>query len=326
MEHTIRVEDLTRVYVSETGFLRRVRREVTALAGISFTVSRGEIFGLLGPNGAGKTTTIKILTTLLLPTQGRVEVLGVDVARHPARVRPRINVVFGGERALYWRLTGRENLQYFADLYRVPPGRQKGLIEELLDLAGLTQAADRRVETYSKGMKQRLSIVRALVNDPEVLFLDEPTIGLDPVGAQGVREFIAALAHRGTTIVLTTHYMFEAELLCRRIAILNHGRIIALDTPAALKRLTVGLSVVEALTEGLTPEDLDRIRALPTVTSLEQVSLGPRILLQMPTETPEVAAEALRECLADRIVDLRWREATLEDAYLRLVGGKVGSA
>ena len=319
---TIRVTDLGRIYVIESGFWRRKRKEVDALSQVTFSVAGGEIFGLLGPNGAGKTTTIKILTTLLLPTTGTAEVLGYDVARNPTAIRPRINVVFGGERTLYWRLTGRDNLQYFADLYRVSPRRQRELIGRLLDQAGLTEAADRRVETYSKGMKQRLSIVRALVNNPEVLFLDEPTIGLDPVGAQAVRELIAALAEGGATVILTTHYMLEAELLCGRIGIIDHGRLVALDSPAALKKLAVGLSVVEAVTAGLSPGDLESLRDLPGAGAMQSVSLGARLLLQIPTVTPEATAEALSERLGGRAAEVRVREANLEDAYIRLVGGK----
>ena len=322
MPAAIEVRELTRTYLSETGFWRRRRQEVRALDAVSFAVEAGEIFGLLGPNGAGKTTAIKIMTTLLTPTAGRAEVLGVDVAARPQEIRPRINVVFGGERTLYWRLTGRDNLQYFADLYRVPSARQRRLIPELLELAGLGEVADRRVETYSKGMKQRLSIVRALVNAPEVLFLDEPTIGLDPVGAQELRQLVAGLAHRGTTIVLTTHYMFEAELLCRRIAVVNRGRLAALDTPAALKRLAVGLSVVEATVQGVAAADLERLRAVAGAAGMTQTALGPRLLLQFPTEAPAETARAVAAALPGGVVDLRVREATLEDAYVRLVGGK----
>jgi len=315
------VENLERVYSYDTGFWRRRRKEVQALAGISFSIQEGEIFGLLGPNGAGKTTTIKILSTLLLPTAGRAEVLGVDVARYPGRVRPYINVVFGGERTLYWRLSGRENLAYFADLYRVPPRRQRELIPELLELAGLTKAADRRVETYSKGMKQRLSVVRGLVNDPKVLFLDEPTIGLDPTGAQELRQLVAQLADRGTTILLTTHYMHEAEFLCRRIAIIDKGRLRALDTPAALTLLAVGLSVVEVQLRGPSAADVEAVRRTAGGEAVRSLNLGDRLLLEFPTERPEELVEALRALPGLAGSAVRTREATLEDAYLRLVGG-----
>ncbi len=322
MNPTVKVVDLERDYVSDTGFWKRKQTKVKALNGVSFSIEEGEVFGLLGPNGAGKTTAIKILTTLLLPTSGSAEVLGIDVARHPARVRPDINVVFGGERTLYWRLTGRDNLAYFSDLYGVPPSIQRRVVPELLELAGLTAAADRRVETYSKGMKQRLSVVRALVNKPKVLFLDEPTIGLDPVSAHDLRNFVAQLAGRGTTVLLTTHYMNEAEALCRRIAIINHGRVIALDKPSSLTRLAVGLSVVEAVAAGLSSAEIEELRSLPGGEGLQTVSLGDRLLLQFPTEEPEDLVRTLARAPGMGSVEIRVREATLEDAYLRLVGGQ----
>jgi ABC-2 type transport system ATP-binding protein len=322
MESAIRVDGLVREYVSESGWFKKERKVVRAVDGLSFDVKPGEIFGLLGPNGAGKTTTIKIMSTLLLPTAGTVEVLGHNVAADQEAIRSRIGVIFGGERSLYWRLSARDNLQYFADLYRVPRARQKEIIPLLLEQAGLTDVADRRVETYSKGMKQRLTIVRGLVNEPELLFLDEPTIGLDPVGAHELRQLVARLAADGTTIILTTHYMAEAEALCDRIGIVQKGKMIALDTPAELKRLAVGFSVVEAALQNVSAGDLARVRELPAAGQVQQSPMGARLLLQIPTEAPDRLAEGLRATLGGALVDLRVREATLEDAYLRLVGGK----
>ncbi|MFZ5818232.1 MAG: ABC transporter ATP-binding protein [Bacillota bacterium] len=321
-EPAIEVCDLSRSYRTTTGFLRRQARLVEAVRGINFTVNQGEVFGLLGPNGAGKTTTIKILATMLLPTGGTARVLGRDVAREAEVLRPRINVIFGGERSLYWRLTARQNLQYFCDLYRVPAEQAARRIPELLELVGLTDAADRRVETYSKGMKQRLQIARGLVNRPEVLFLDEPTIGLDPVAAYELRRLIAALAQQGTTIILTTHYMFEAEQLCDRIAIIDRGRIIALESPAALKRLAVGLSVVEAEVANVTEPELQALAAIDGAQRMTRSALGQRLVLQVPTEQPEAVAEGMRRLLRpDQLLLLKSREANLEDAYIRLVGG-----
>lgn len=323
MSSVIKVEDLERTYTAQTGFLRRSEKSVSALTGVSFTVGQGEVFGLLGPNGAGKTTTIKILTTLLTPTGGRAEVLGLDVVRQARELRSRINVVFGGERNLYYRLTGRENLQYFADLYRIPLSRQRSLVPELIDAVGLGHASDRRVETYSKGMKQRLSIARALINNPEVLFLDEPTIGLDPVAAQELRQLVAALADKGTTVILTTHYMYEAELLSHRIAIVKGGKLVALDTPAALKQLAVGLSVVEALVQGMSQSDLAALREHPCSKGMQQSALGPRLMLQFPTENPEETMRAVSALVpSTKLIELKTRQATLEDAYVRLVEDK----
>src|SRR5213595_1307251 len=190
----IEVEALTRTYRTSTGTFRRRSLEVEAVRGVDFEVAEGELFGLLGPNGAGKTTTIKMLITLLLPTSGSARVLGFDVVKDARKVRERIGYVFGGDRGLYERLPGLDNLRYFAELYGVPPREQKARIGELLDLVGLTGRERERVEGYSRGMRQRLHIARGLLHDPPVVFLDEPTIGVDPVGARELRATIATLA------------------------------------------------------------------------------------------------------------------------------------
>ncbi|MGI5180863.1 ABC transporter ATP-binding protein/permease [Dactylosporangium sp. CA-152071] len=236
----IDVSDLRRTLRSRSG-LRRTEKVVEAVRGISFQVERGELYGLLGPNGAGKTTTIKMLITLLLPTGGRIEVLGHDVVASPREVRRRVGYVFGGDRGLYERLSGLDNLRYFAELYAVPAREQRARIGELLDLVGLTGREKERVEGYSRGMRQRLHIARGLLHRPEVLFLDEPSIGIDPVGARELRQAVKALIAQGTTVLLTTHYMFEADELCDRIAVLAGGRIVAEGTPEQLKqKVSVG--------------------------------------------------------------------------------------
>src|SRR6058998_3842569 len=206
----IEVEALRRTYRQTSGFLRRRTKTIEAVRGIDFEVREGELFGLLGPNGAGKTTTIKMLITLLIPTAGSARVLGFDVVKNAREVRKRIGYVFGGERGVYERLSGLDNLRYFAELYGVPAREQKRRIAELLDLVGLTGREKERVEGYSRGMRQRLHVARGLLHDPPVLFLDEPTIGVDPVGARDLRDTIAALTQVGKTVLLTTHYMFEA--------------------------------------------------------------------------------------------------------------------
>ncbi|HEV8536990.1 MAG TPA: ABC transporter ATP-binding protein [Candidatus Limnocylindria bacterium] len=210
--------------------LRKHYGAVRAVDGISFSAAEGEVFGLLGHNGAGKTTTIRVLTGRARPTGGSAAVLGHDVVRSRDHIRPVINLVFD-EQNLYERMSGRENLRLFATLY----GVQLTRADELLELVGLREAARRAVKTYSTGMKQRLLVARALINRPRVLFLDEPTRGLDPTSAREIRTIIARLASESVTIVLTTHYMEEADELCGRVAFLSQGKIVALDSPRELK-------------------------------------------------------------------------------------------
>ncbi len=216
----IEVQNLTRNYDG-----------LRAVDGISFEVEQGEIFGFLGPNGAGKTTTIRMLTGQLLPTSGNARVAGYDVVTERQQLKPRIGVVFDSQN-VYERMSGRENLTFFARLYRV----HKTRVEDVLAQVGLTERAGDKVQKYSNGMRQRLLIARALLHKPEVLFLDEPTRGLDAHIARDIRGMVANLAQGGMTVFLTTHYMEEADQMCRRVAILDRGRIIALDTPERLKR------------------------------------------------------------------------------------------
>lgn len=198
----ITTQNLRRTYETTTGLIRRKKKEITALDGVDLSIPSGEMFGLLGQNGAGKTTITRILSTVLLPTSGSAQIFGLDVVKSVRDIRPRIGLVFGGERGLYWRLSGYDNLQYFADLYRVPPHIARRRIPELLELVGLTDRANERIEGYSRGMKQRLHIARGLIHDPELLFLDEPTIGLDPLAARGLREVIRNLNQQGKPFFL----------------------------------------------------------------------------------------------------------------------------
>lgn len=233
MDMPIEVNNLKRKYDSVLSM--RKKKTIEALKGISFSVKEGEIFGLLGPNGAGKTTTIKILTTLLAPSSGEAKILGHNCFGEEKFIRNKINFIFGGERGLYWRLSAYENLHYFGDIYKIPEKILKKRIPELLKLVGLDGRDKEKVEGYSKGMKQRLQIARGLINDPEILFLDEPTIGLDPVGAKELREIVKSLKCQGKTILLTTHYMYEADELCDRIAVINNGQIVDMGTAKELK-------------------------------------------------------------------------------------------
>ena len=317
----IEFDGVSRTFWARPGVFRRRSIEVRALTDVSFSVEPGELFGLLGPNGAGKTTSIKILTTLLLPTSGRARVLGFDPASEPQRVRPQIGYVFGGDRGLYDRLSARDNLSYFADVYRVPARAKTRRIDELLDVVGLRGRERERVETFSRGMKQRLHIARGLLHDPPVLFLDEPTIGLDPVGARELRETVAGLQSAGKTILLTTHYMYEADELCGRVAVITDGRIVAEGTPASLKRGIADRTVIEIEATGVEEPLVSRLREMEGVTSvvveeqeetqlvLVQSSLGAQLVQPLIGALEGVTVRAVTA-----------REPTLEDAYVALVG------
>jgi len=323
--NAIEVHALKRVYRARMGVFGRKVKEVLAVDGIDFSVAQGELFGLLGPNGAGKTTTVKMLTTLLTPTAGWASVLGHDLVREADQIRQRIGFVFGGERGLYWRLSAYDNLIYFANLYHVSPDVQKRRIPYLLDLVGLSGRGDEKIEGYSRGMKQRLHIARALLHEPELLFLDEPTIGLDPVGARELRNTIRVLQEEKKTILLTTHYMFEADALCQRIAVINQGVIVALDTPTELKHHVRDLSVVEVEVFGVPPEAIGRLRALDGVDTVSVENRGQRqaLLVQSGDGAAAVAPVVnTLEGLGLRVGNVVVREPTLEDAYVRLVGGE----
>jgi len=320
--NAIEVSHLRRVFSSQIGVIKRTTREVVAVDDVSFEIQEGELFGLLGPNGAGKTTTVKMLTTLLIPTLGSASVKGFDVVARADEVRKRIGFIFGGERGLYWRLSGIDNLRYFASLYSVDPDVTKKRIPYLLEMVGLNGRGDEKVQGYSRGMKQRLHVARTLLHDPDVLFLDEPTLGLDPVGARDFRTVILNLQSEKKTILLTTHYMFEADALCDRIAVINHGRIIALDTPGGLKSHVRDLNVVEVETFGVPESVLGKLRALPFADSLSVEEQGQKQMLLIQTSRGAEAVPDVMSALDGvKIGRVIVREPTLEDAYVRLVDG-----
>jgi len=317
----IEISGLRKKYVNKRGTFRRTKVENVALAGIDLAIRPGELFGLLGPNGAGKTTATKILTTLLLPDSGQARVLGLDVVKQTSAVRSRIGFVFGGDRGLYWRLSGLNNLRYFADLYRIPPDVSKRRIGELLERLGLAGREHDKVEVYSRGMKQRLHLARGLLNDPEVLFLDEPTIGLDPVGARELRVLVRGLADAGKTIFLTTHYMFEADSICDRIAVIKKGAIVAEGTPSSIKRVVENQGVVEFEVVGMPADRLAGLRGLAGVSSVAVVDQElAQVVTVHCTRPADVMTQlgVILEGLTLRKVSSR--EPTLEDAYVQLIG------
>jgi ABC-2 type transport system ATP-binding protein len=268
--------------------------EVEAVRGISFAASPGEVFGLLGHNGAGKTTTIRMLTGRTPPTSGTATVGGHDVVTDRDAARGLLNLVFEDQN-LYERLSGRDNLRLFADLYGAPRERT----DELLERVGIASAAGRKVKTYSTGMKQRLLLARGLVNDPAVLFLDEPTRGLDPMSARNLRTIVRELSAGGTTIVLTTHDMVEADELCHRVAFLSEGRIVALDTPRELKL---------------------RIGDEAGTTRRARVLLDDRTEHVVALDDPEQDARLAGWVRDGRVVTVHSDEPSLADVFVALAG------
>lgn len=230
-------EHLSKTYESRdwAGFLRRKKTSVEAVRDVSLELHKGQIIGLLGINGAGKTTTIKMLSTLLLPTTGRIDVDGLDGVKDAMEVKKRINMIAGGERMIYWRLTARENLWYYGQLYGVENRLLESRIQKLLAMVGLSEDQDIPVERFSKGMKQRLQIARGLINDPGYIFMDEPTLGLDAAISRELREHVRALACKeGKAILLTTHYIQEVEELCEYVYVMDKGTVIVQGTPREL--------------------------------------------------------------------------------------------
>ncbi|MBT2640398.1 ABC transporter ATP-binding protein [Bacillus sp. ISL-39] len=320
-QNVIEVKNVTRAYTTEVGVFKKEKKKVEALKGVSFAVKKGEIFGLLGPNGAGKTTMIKILSTMLIPHSGNVSILGLDPAADHRLLRPKINFILGGERNLYWRLSAYDNLSYFADLYKIPQSIKKSRIEDLLKLVGLHDVAHQKVETFSKGMKQRLQIARGLVNNPEILFLDEPSIGLDPVSARQLRENLRKLNNQGTTILLTTHYMYEADELCDRIAFINKGEIIDIDTPSNLKKKVDNLSIIDCSLLGALSSQIDLIKNLKSIHHIQVDHDDFAWTLRIQTTEPQLVVPFIYDSMKDSVItNLTISNPTLEDVYVRTIG------
>lgn len=294
--------------------------DFTAVKGISFDVADGEIFGLLGPNGAGKSTLIRMMTTLIPITEGRALIAGHDVAEEPDAARRRMGVI---PQALTSdiNLTVEENLSIYAKLYGVPRAERRRAIDELLEAVDLLKWRNAETGTLSGGMRRRLEIARGLVHSPRIFFLDEPTTGLDPVSRVAVWEMLGELkARRGLTILLTTHYMDEADRLCDRIAIVDHGELVALDTPANLKRSVPGNNVIEAQFEAPPGDLAARLQALPAVTSVQSEGSGMfRVLTTDGSGTTTALVEtAVRSGLV--LASLSVQNTTLDDVFVHYTG------
>jgi len=321
----IEVEDLGRIYkIRSNKKERKIRRELVALANVNLQVEPGELFGLLGPNGAGKTTLIKILTTLLSPTSGKARVAGYDVVEEASRIRPLMNMVSGGESSGYGLLTVRENLWMFSQFYGVPSKEAYRRIDDLLKRVGIFDRRHTKSSDLSTGLRQKMNIVRGFMTDPDVLFLDEPTLGLD-VGASRevrglIREWLDEVKKR--TLLLTTHYMVEADELCDRVAIINQGRVLACDTPSALKQRLQKDAIFELETSplnGLTARTIEDLPEVLKATAEEHDGSATLnlILAEEGALGPVINVFTQKNV---RILKLSKREPTLEDVFVDLVG------
>jgi len=327
--YAIEIEDLTRKFrESKKPFRRRTSEEIEALRRVSLTVRRGELFGLLGPNGAGKTTLVKILTTLLLPTSGEARVCGLDVVRDANAIRSRINMVSGGEYSGYGILTVRETLWMYSQFYGITYREAKKRIDRLVSVVGLSRQANSKVHKLSTGMRQKMNFARGFISNPEVVFLDEPTLGLDVTAARDCRHFIREWLDENPTrtVLLTTHYMAEADELCERLAIIDDGKILACNTPSFLKEKVQKGSVflLEAKSDprnGELNDELSQIEGVSGVNLRYDAERGLtryRLLL----EEDACITDVLNSLSGNRqgIVSLKKSEPTLEDAFVHVVG------
>ena len=295
-------------------FTTKRRPDVTALTDVSLTIEQGEVHGLLGPNGAGKTTLVKILSTILLPTAGTAHVLGHNVVASTSTVRPLIGIVLGGERGLYNRLTARQNLSYWCALYKMDPGSGRQRTEAMLERVGLTDRADDRVQTYSRGMRQRLHLARGLLHDPPVVFLDEPSTGLDPIAARDLRTIVRQLSAEGRTVLLTTHDMAEAEAVCDRVTLIDRGQLLATESPQSLSRLLSRFERIEC--EGAGDDVLAAVRTAPGVCRVTVI--GP--VARIEVEAEAAVGQVMRQLVTAGVTSVRVTRPSLEEVYLSLVG------
>jgi ABC-2 type transport system ATP-binding protein len=313
-EDAVEVRRLRRIFKG-----RRRSPDVTALDGVDLVVPAGEVHGLLGPNGAGKTTLCKILSTVLLPTSGHASVGGHDVVRETADVRRIIGIVFGGERGLYTRLTARQNLEFWAAMYGLRGRTLRRRVDAMLSQIGLAERADDRVEGFSRGMKQRLHLARGLIGDPQVVLLDEPTTGMDPVAAREFRTLVGELRDDGRTVLLTTHDMAEAEAVCDRVTLIDNGRLLATERPAALSSWISTYSRVDArdVPAERVPKLIGELRDIPGVTAVRAVQPSG---IRVETDAADAAPQVVRHLLDSGINSVATSTPDLEEVYLHIIG------
>ncbi|CAL9575524.1 Vitamin B12 import ATP-binding protein BtuD [Actinosynnema sp. ALI-1.44] len=306
----VRLAALSRVYKTKRG------EDVTALDGVSLEVAKGETVGLLGPNGAGKSTLVKVMSTMLVPTSGTAVVLDHDVVSEPHAIRAKVGVVLGGERGLYTRVSARRNLAFWCALYRMDRRETRRRCAELLDRLGLAERADEPVEQFSRGMKQRLHLARGLVHDPTLLFLDEPTSGMDPVAAHGFRDVIRELQAEGRTVFITTHDMAEAEALCHRVSLIDRGSLLFTAPTSEVSRTLGVTECVDFTCEGRGL--VDALRSTGTVSSVDEH--GARGDWRAYPTSAARTAEVLIWLIERGVVSARRSTPSLEEVYLNHLG------
>ncbi len=323
----IEVRSLSKNFtVKEGAAFRKTSKTVTALESVSFSVKKGEVFGLLGPNGAGKTTTIKTICTLLQPTSGEVYVNGHDVVKQSQQARQDLGVMLTGDRTLYWKLSGKENLEYFSSLYHMNRAQAKQRIQDLLKLVGLEERKDTLVENYSTGMRIRLSFIKGILHEPPVILLDEPTMSLDPQSARLIREIIQDLRRQGHAILLTTHYMEEADQLSDRVAVIDHGKIIAMAPPAELKRSVMKSEVIEIEAQNINPQIVEKLKGIPSISEVvstiqDTSSLGGMVKVHSnngKNTIPEMLGILVKGGV--EVSNVKIATPTLEDVFISLTG------
>ena len=309
----IEVENLTKMF-----------GKFTAVDDISFNVKKGEIFGLLGPNGAGKSTTLRMLSTLSRPTKGAAIIGGFDTVKHDTEVRKLIGIV-SEKMIIYNRLTAKENLSFFGSLFNIPKDTLNKRIDDLLELVQLTKWKNAQVGTFSTGMRQRMNVIRALLNMPQVLFLDEPTLGLDPQSSVEIRDFIKKLnQEQGTTVIITTHMMVDADLLCDRIAIVDHGKIIALDTSTNLKKIISGADtmIIKLEIANLTPDMITSVKTLKCADAVTQENSTTLHVIVHGEEAFDKIIDSVRQ-KNGKIISMENLQPSLEDVFLHITGHEV---
>ena len=310
--------------IIEVKNLTKVFGKFTAVDDISFNVKKGEIFGLLGPNGAGKSTTLRMLSTLSRPTKGTAIIGGYDTVKNDTDVRKLIGIV-SEKMIIYNRLTAKENLWFFGSLFNIPKETLNKRIDELLELVQLTKWKNAQVGTFSTGMRQRMNVVRALLNMPQVLFLDEPTLGLDPQSSVEIRDFVKKLNQdNGTSVIITTHMMIDADLLCDRIAIVDHGKIVALDTSTNLKKIISGgdTMIIKLEVANLSPDILSAVKALNCADAVTQENSTRLHLIVHGEEAFDNIIDAVRK-RNGKIVSMENLQPSLEDVFLHITGHEV---